>query len=70
MTSFGITVVRAASLATDAVRDSTESTAAITVFDRVLEMLDVQREVGMGSIEAEQNDTEVIGNLVRLLRGA
>ena len=70
MTSFGITVVRAARLATDAVRDSTESTAAKIVFDRVLEMLVGQREVGMGSIEAEQNDTEVIGNLVRLLRGA
>lgn len=54
----------------DAERDSTESTAAIADFGTELEMLGVQREVGMGSIEAEQNDTEVIANLVRFIRGA
>ena len=54
----------------DAERDSTESTAAIAVFDSEIEMLGVQREVGMGSIEAEQNDKEVNENLVCVLRGA
>ena len=54
----------------DAERDSTESTVAMTEFGREFEMLGVQREVGMGSIEAKQNDMEVNENLVRFLKAA
>ncbi|MEQ1831324.1 MAG: hypothetical protein ABL921_35585 [Pirellula sp.] len=57
-----MSVILAASLAIDTERDSTESTAAITDLDTESEVLGVQREVGMGSIEAEQNDTEVMKN--------